>query len=63
MFKFIIKFIKKIVFSALFIYTYNSMALPVNISIPFNVITVILLSFFGIPSLFAILFYSFIYIR
>lgn len=56
MFKKIFKFIKKIILSIFLLYGYNFIAQSIGIIIPINIYTVLLLSLFGIPSLFALIF-------
>lgn len=58
MFKNIFVIIKKIVLAVLFIYAYNKFALPLNLIIPINVVTVGLVASCGIPSLFMLILYS-----
>ena len=42
---------KKIILSVLLIYTYNKLAIPLDIIIPINVVTVLLVYFCGMPSI------------
>lgn len=51
MFKKIYELIKKIVISAFILYGYNLIAAPINLIIPINIITISVLTIFGIPSL------------
>ena len=51
MFKKIYELIKKIVISAFILYGYNLIAAPINLIIPINIITISILTIFGIPSL------------
>lgn len=51
MLKKIFNIIKKIVVSAFILYGYNLLVGPLNLSIPINIITVFLLTLFGIPAL------------
>ena len=51
MFKKIYELIKKIVISAFILYCYNLIAAPINLIIPINIITISILTIFGIPSL------------
>ena len=51
MFKKIYEVIKKIVISAFILYGYNLIAAPINLIIPINIITISILTIFGIPSL------------
>lgn len=43
--------IKKIIFSFLFIYAFNVVVYPLNMVMPINVINVLLVTFFGFPSI------------
>lgn len=52
MFKKAVNLIKKIIFSAFFLYAYNLIAAPLNLIIPINVITVSALTILGVPALF-----------
>ena len=58
MLKKIINIIKKIILSVLFIYAYNKLALPLNVIIPMNLITVILVAACGIPSILMLVLFS-----
>ena len=49
--KMIIKILKKIIVSIFLLYGYNLIAAPLGFIIPINLITVLLLSIFGIPAL------------
>lgn len=51
MLKKVVRVMKKIVVSGLIIYAYNVLVTPINATIPFNFITLLLVSLFGIPSL------------
>lgn len=53
MVKKIIQIVKKIVFSSFLLYGYNILVEPLGLIIPINVITVGILSIFGIPALFS----------
>ncbi|MBQ9181442.1 MAG: pro-sigmaK processing inhibitor BofA family protein [Bacilli bacterium] len=55
MLKKIFSFFKKIIFSVFLLYGYNLIASSFNMVIPINVITVLTLSIFGLPSLFALI--------
>lgn len=50
--------IKRVVMAVLFIYAYNKFALPLNVIIPINVITVLLVSLCGIPSILMLVLFS-----
>ena len=53
--------IKKIILTVLLIYGYNKLALPLNVVIPINIITVLFVYICGIPSLLClILFFNFV---
>ncbi len=60
MLKKIFSIIKKLVMSVLFIYAYNKLALPLNIIIPINVVTVSLVALCGMPSIFMLILFSLI---
>ena len=53
MIKKVIQLVKKIVFSSFLLYGYNILVEPLGLIIPINVITVGVLSIFGIPALFS----------
>lgn len=50
--------IKRVVMAVLFIYAYNKFALPLNVIIPINMITVLLVSLCGIPSVLMLVLFS-----
>ena len=52
MLKKIFKVVKKIIMAAVLIFAYNKISLSLNATIPLNVLTILLVSFFGIPSIF-----------
>ena len=56
MIKKIFKIIRRIIVSALFLYGYNVIALPIDVNIPINIINISLLTLLGIPALFALIF-------
>lgn len=58
LFKKIIHFVKKIIFSALVLYGYNLIIAPLGAIIPINIITVLTIAFLGIPSLFSFIILS-----
>ena len=60
MLKLIFNIIRKIIMSVLFIYAYNKLALPLDIFIPINVITVLMVTFCGIPSILMLILFSLI---
>lgn len=47
--------VKRIVFSFFFLYGYNLIAFPLNLFIPINICTILILSILGIPSLFSLM--------
>lgn len=50
--------LKKIIISVLLIYAYNKLSLPLNIIIPINLITIFLVTLFGIPSILMLILFS-----
>ena len=50
--------LKKFIVAVLLIYAYNKMTLPLDIFIPMNIWTVLLVTFCGIPSIFMLILYS-----
>lgn len=60
MFKKIFNIIKKIIVAVLFIYGYNKLALPLNVIIPINVITVLMVALCGIPFILMLILFSLI---
>ena len=61
-FRKILSIIKKIVMAVMFIYAYNKIALPFDVLIPINYITILLVSFFGIPSIPMLVLYSIVFL-
>lgn len=51
MIKKIFGFVKKVIFNSFFLYGYNLIAAPLNLFIPINLFTVLLLSVLGLPAL------------
>ncbi len=49
--KFIKKIIKRLIFSFFLLYGYNNILMPINMDIPINIYTVLLITIFGIPIL------------
>lgn len=58
MFKKIFNLLKRFIFGVLFIYAFNEMSLPLNVIIPINVFTVILVLLCGIPSILMLVLFS-----
>ena len=56
MMKKVFKFIKRVIASFFILYGYNMIAAPLGFIIPMNFITVLVVSFLGIPALFALIF-------
>ena len=55
--------LKRIIISAFILYGYNLIVTPINLTIPINLITVGLLTVFGIPALFALIIILFLQIE
>lgn len=49
---------KKFIVAVLLIYAYNKMALPLNMFIPMNVFTILMVMFCGIPSIIMLVLFS-----
>lgn len=47
-------FLKKIIFNIILIYSINLIMVPMNVKIPLNFISIILVSFFGFPAIIGI---------
>lgn len=62
MFRKIYNIIKKFVLAVLFIYAYNKLALPLDVFIPMNIFTIILVAICGVPSILMLVLYSLIFI-
>ena len=58
MLKRIFLIIKKIILSILLIYAYNKLALPLNVVIPINIVTVLMVFICGIPSILVLFLFS-----
>lgn len=54
----ILKWLKKVIFSAFLLYGYNIIAANFNLVIPINVITILLVSFLGAPGMFALILFK-----
>ena len=55
MIKKIFNIIKKLIVNAFILYGYNLLVTPINLTIPINLITITLLTIFGLPALFALI--------
>jgi len=62
MLKKVFNIIKRIIVSVLFIYAYNKLALPLDVTIPLNVFTVLLVSLFGVPTILMLVLFSVLFI-
>ena len=58
MFKKILNVIKRIIVAVLIIYAYNKLALPLDVVIPMNVITILLVACCGIPAILMLVLFS-----
>ena len=56
MFKVLLKYIKKIVFSFFLLYGYNIVMQPIGFLIPINIITVGFITLLGVPALLSLIF-------
>ena len=52
--------VKKVIISVLLIYAYNKMSLPMNLFIPMNFFTILLISCCGIPAIIMLVMFSLI---
>lgn len=52
MLKKIFTFLKKIIFSAFVLYGYNLIMAPLSLMVPINIVTVLVVTLLGLPSLF-----------
>lgn len=58
MIKKIFNIIKKFIVAVLLIYAYNKMTLPLDLFIPMNIFTILLVTFCGIPSIIMLILFS-----
>lgn len=56
MLKKIFKYLKKFILSIFILYGYNIISQSVGFIIPINIYTVLLITFFGLPALFSLIF-------
>lgn len=61
MLKIVFGVLKKLIVSVLLIYSYNRLALPLDIFIPMNFITIFMVFLCGIPSIFVLIAFSLIF--
>ena len=59
MVKNIVKLLRKVIFSALLIYSFDVFTVSLKLSIPINFITVLLVTLFDIPALMCLVLFSF----
>ena len=50
--------VKKIIIGFLFIYAYNVIIFPLNMTIAFNLVTILLVTFFGFPAIIGLCLFS-----
>ena len=62
MIKKIILVIKKLIVAILFIYTYNIFVFPLCITLPSNLFSIIIVSFFGLPAVIALCLFSIFFV-
>ena len=55
MLKKLFNLLKRVVISAFVLYGYNLLVAPINLIIPINIVTVSLLTIFGLPALFSLI--------
>ena len=53
---FILKFIKRIIFSSFLLYGYNILVQPIGLIIPINIFTIGTISILGVPALLSLIF-------
>lgn len=56
--KIIVKMVKKVIFGAFLLYGYNLIAVNFNMIIPINFWTLLFTTFFGVPSILALLLFK-----
>ena len=54
-------FIKKVIIAAIILFTYNRFAISFDAVIPINIITIILVSFFGIPVIISLIIFGYLF--
>lgn len=50
--------VKKFILGVLFIYAYNVIVFPINATIPMNVFSIVLVTFFGLPAVIGLCLFS-----
>lgn len=58
MIKVFFRFLKKVIITILFIYTYNVIVFPLGIIIPINIINVLIVYVFGFPAIIVLCLFS-----
>ena len=58
MVKGIFKLLKKFIVAVLLIYAYNKMSMPIDMFIPMNIFTIMLVTFCGLPSIVMLVLFS-----
>ena len=56
--KYIINYTKKIIFSSFLLYGYNLIAVNFNLLIPINILTILIITFLGVPGMFALILFK-----
>ena len=54
----IFNLIKKFIVAVLLIYAYNKMSMPIDMFIPMNIFTIMLVTFCGLPSIIMLVLFS-----
>lgn len=54
-------FIKKVIIASIILFTYNRFAISFDAVIPINIITIILVSFFGIPVIISLIIFGYLF--
>lgn len=52
----VLSLIKKVILSAFILYGFNMIASPLNVIVPINIITVLIITLLGMPGLFGLVF-------
>lgn len=58
MIKLLYEIVKRFILAVLLIYAYNKLALPLNLVIPINIITIGFVGIFGVPSILMFILFS-----
>lgn len=57
----VISLIKKVIIASIILFTYNRLAISFDAVIPINIITIILVSIFGIPVIIALIIFGYLF--